>query len=226
MSITGDHLLNNATFFHMSAIQSKNPTVPKQEKGAKSDTYHSVKFKTPNEAQVFFKIAKKRLLDVSDWHKLCGLGSATFALVDSKGNKVRRAARDGDYLRIDIPGPGSKTGEGYDWVKVEAVRNKNIPANDYDELSMRVRPAKNPKDNSQETAHFFEDKASSTFMVARGKNIVQAEIHGRNELPNIHEETRLDSIRNAVMALGAMLGFSKFQWKKLVRGLVKKEDSK
>jgi hypothetical protein len=209
----------------MSKSQSKNPTVPRQEKGAKSDTYHSIKFKTTNEAAAFFKVAKKRLLDVSNWHKLCGLVSATFALVDNKGNKVRRAAREGDYLRIDIPGPGSQTGDGYDWVKVEAIQTKNISANDYDELSMRVRPAKNPKDKTLDTAHFFEDKASSTFMVARGKNIVQAEIHGRNELPNIHEETRLDSLRNAVMALGAILGFSKFQWKKLVKGIVKKEDS-
>lgn len=209
----------------MNSARSKKPSVPKQEKGAKSDTYHSAKFKTQKEAEAFFKVAKKRLLHVSDWHKLCGLVSATFALVDSTGNKVRRSAKQGDYLRIDIPGPGSKTGDGYDWVKVEAIQNKNIPATYYDEFSMRVRPAKNPKDNARETAHFFQDEASSTFMVARGKNIVQAEIHGRNELPNIHEETRLDSLRNAVMALGAMLGFSKFQWKKLVKGLVKKEDS-
>ena len=157
---------------------------------------------------------------LTNWYKLCGLGSATFALTDHLGNKVRQLAKQGDYLRIDIPAPGSKAGDGYDWVRVEAIENKNNLSNDYDELSMRARPAKNPKNNAAQTAHFFQDDATSTFVVSREKNIVKAEIHGRNELPNVHQETKFDTLRNAVMALGAMLGFSKFQWKKLVKGLV------
>ena len=208
----------------MSTDQIKKPPVPKQEKGAKSDTSHSVKLKTPKEAQAFFKVVKNRLLDVSNWYKLCGLGSATFALTDHMGNKVRRLAKQGDHLRIDIPAPSSKTGDGYDWVRVETIENKNNPADDYEELSMRARPAKNPKDNAGETAHFFQDDASSTFMIIREKNIVKAEIHGRNELPNVQQETKLDTLRNAVMALAAMLGFSKFQWKKLVKGLVSQKE--
>ena len=208
----------------MSTDQPKKPPVPKQEKGAKSDTSHSVKLKTLKEAKAFFKVAKNRLLDVSNWHKLCGLGTATFVLTDSSGRKVRRLAKQEDHLRIDIPAPGSKTGDGYDWVRVEAIENKNDPSNDYEELSMRVRPAKNPKDNAEETAHFFQEDATSTFMVVREKNIVQAEIHGRNELPNVQQETKLDTIRNAFIALGAMLGFSKFQWKKLVKGIVSQKE--
>ena len=208
----------------MSTDQSKKPLVPKQKKGAKSDTFHSVKLKTPKEAEAFFKLAKKRLLDVSNWYKLCGLGSATFTLTDSMGNKVSRLAKQGDHLKIDIPAPGSKTGDGYDWVRVEAIENRNDPLNDYEELSMRARPAKNPKDNAEETAHFFQHEATSTFIVIREKNIVQAEIHGRNELPNVQQETKLDTLRNAVMALGAMLGFSKFQWKKLAKGLVSQKE--
>ena len=207
----------------MSIVTSKKSPVPEQVKGGNSDTYQSTKFKTTDEARAFFKIAKNRLLDVSRWHELSGLGSATFALVDGSGKKVRRLAREGDYLRIDIPGPGSKTGDGYDWVRLETIETKNITDNDYEELSMRARPAKNPKENSSETAHFFQDDASSTFVVARGNNIVQAEIHGRNELPNVHNETKLDKLRNAVMSVAAILGFSKFQWKKLAKGIVSKK---
>ncbi|MGI8952087.1 MAG: hypothetical protein ACR2FN_10935 [Chitinophagaceae bacterium] len=208
----------------MSTDQSKKSPVPKQQKGAKSDTSHSIKLKNLKDAEAFFNVAKNRLLDVSNWYKLCGLGSATFALTDSRGNKVRRSARQGDHLRIDIPAPDSKTGDGYDWVRVEAIENKKNLVHGYEELSMRTRPAKNPKNNSEETAHFFQNEATSTFMIVREKNIVKAEIHGRNELPNVHEETRLDTLRNAVMALGAMLGFSKFQWKKLVKGLVSRKE--
>jgi len=208
----------------MSKNESKKPAVPKQEKGAKSDTSHFVKLKTQKDAKVFFNVAKHRLLDVSNWHKLCGLVTATFTLTDSLGNKVRRLAKEGDYLRIDIPGPGSKTGHGYDWVKIEAIGNIRNSENDREEVSMRARPAKNPKGNGEQTAHFFKGDASSTFMVVREKNVVEAEIHGRNELPNVKQESRLDSIRNIFIALGAMLGFSKSQWKKLVKGLVALEE--
>jgi hypothetical protein len=207
----------------MNAVKSENSKTPRQKKGGNSDTYQSVKFKTRDEAIEFFKIAKNRLLDVYQWHALSGMGSANFALVDNSGKKVKRLARQGDYLRIDIPGPGSKTGDGYDWVQLESIENKNIEANDYEELSMRARPSNNPKDNSAETAHFFQDDASSTFVVARGNNIVQAEVHGRNELPNVHNDSNIDKLRNAVMSVAAILGFSKFQWKKLVKGIVSKK---
>lgn len=49
----------------MSTDQLKEPPVPKQKKGAKTDTSHSVKLKTSKEAQAFFKIVKNRLLDVT-----------------------------------------------------------------------------------------------------------------------------------------------------------------
>lgn len=210
----------------MGTDQSKKPLVPKQVKGAKSDTSHSVDFKGREEALEFFEVAKNRLLDVSNWHKLAGMGTASFALTDGVGNIVRRVAGEGDHLRIDIPGPGSKTGDGYDWVKIERIEHKNDAANDNEEISMRARPASNPNDSAEETAHFFKDDASSTFMVLREKNIVKAEIHGRNELPNVEQETRLDSIRNVFTALLAVLGFSKFQWKKLVKGIVSQEENK
>lgn len=206
----------------MSVSQSKHAPVPRQEKGAMSDTSHAVKLKTQGEAVALFKVAKKRLLDIPNWHNLCGLVTATFVLTDSLGNKVKRSAKKGDYLRIDIPGPGSKTGDGYDWVRIETIENRSDGVNDYEVLYLRARPAKNPKDKSAQTAHFLKDDASSTFMVVREKNIVKAEVHGRNELPNVKQENVLDSVRNAFIALGAMLGLSKSQWKKLVKGLVSK----
>ena len=163
------------------------------------------------------------MLDVSNWHKLCGLGTATFTLTDNEGNKTARLAKEGDYIKIDIPGPGSKTGNGYDWVRIETIEDKRDEPNNYEAFTMRARPAKNPAGNADETAHFFQDEATSTFMVVRDANTVKAEIHGRNELPNIEQETRPDTIRNAVIALVAMLGLSKSQWKKLVEGLVSSE---
>lgn len=204
----------------MSVIPSKKPVVPKQEKGEKSDTAHSIKLKTEEQAKSFFSVVKNRLLNVTDWDKLSGTGAANFALTDVKGNLVKRPVKKGDHIRINIPGPGSKAGRGFDWVKIEIVENLHEPLKDYEALYIQVRPAKNPRENSDEVAHFFKDDATSTFIVSREANTVNAEVHGRNEIPNLKETNKLDKIRNAVTAIGAMLGLSKTQWTFLVKGLV------
>ena len=208
------------------AINSKNNgLVPQQAKGAKSDTCQSVDFKSKEEAISFYGIAKMRLQDVSNWHKLCGLVSATFTMIDSSGNKIRRLIKEGDYIRIDIPGPGSKIGHGFDWVRIEAVTAHHDPIKDIDQIALRVRPAKNPKEKVNGTAHFFKKDATSTFMVVREMNKVTAEIHGRNELPNIKQVVKMDSIRNTLIAIGAMIGLSKWQWSNLAKGIVSTDDN-
>ncbi len=204
----------------MSINQSKKNLVPKQKKGSHSDTSHSVKIRTTQQAEELFKTAKNRLLDISNWHKLCGIATATFMLMDESGNKANRLPKAGDHLKIDIPAPGSISGEGYDWVVIEAIENNKNAEADFEELAMKVRPAENPKQPEKEVSHFFKADASSTFSVSRKKNILFAEVHGRNELPNIHKENLIDNIRNSLIALGAAIGLSSAQWKKLVKGLI------
>ena len=46
---------------------------------------------------------------------------------------------------------------------------------------------------------------------------------GRNEVPNTEADNLLDKARNAVVAIGAMIGLSELQWEKLVKGLVRFE---
>lgn len=204
----------------MKSTKKAKAAVPSQKEGAKSDTIHKVKLNSSEDARNLFKMAKKRLLKMYEWHQLCRLESATFALTDAEGNKLRRMAREGDYLRIDIPGPGSKTGEGYDWVRIKKILHETDDKRDYEATVIHVSPADNPRNNTKSTAHFFDKKASSTFLVTREKNIVTAEIHGRNEKPNTDPDTPLDIIRNTFIAIGAILGFSKFQWKQLAKGLL------
>ncbi len=203
----------------MSNTKPSEKLVPQQEKGSKSDTSHSVIMKTDDEAKELFDMAKDRLLDVANWDKLCGLVTGKFHLADSTGKEIKGLAKVGNYLKIDVPGPGSETGHGYDWVRVESIEEDNADPNS-EELVMKVRPAQNPNDKDNNTAHFFKEDATSTFLVKRDKNVVSAEVHGRNELVNVKQENALDTIRNAFTALSAMLGFSSSQWKKLVKGLV------
>ncbi|MDF3076284.1 MAG: hypothetical protein K0S09_173 [Sphingobacteriaceae bacterium] len=199
---------------------SKEHIIPEQEKGSSSDTEAHASFKSATEAADFFRIAKKRLLDVSNWDKICGKASAKFQLTDNTGSAVAREPKVGDHFQINIPAPGNDTGEGYDWVQIEAIDDKGDQESDYEYTAIKVRPATNPQNQKSDTAHFFKEDATSTFLVERKGNTVRAEVHGRNELPNTKTEGVLDTIRNALVALGAMAGISTPQWKSLVNGIV------
>jgi hypothetical protein len=131
---------------------------------------------------------------------------------------MKRSPLPGDYFKIDIPGPGPATGDGYDWVRIEAVEEINNP--EVESVLVRVRPASNPQNANPDVAHFFSEEATSNFVVQRTGTRVTAEVHGRNEKPNTAAEALVDKVRNTAVAAGAMTAFSKLQWKNLVNGLV------
>lgn len=198
----------------------QNP-IPAQNKGAQSDVSQQVSCVDAAQAGDLFRIAKDRLLHVSDWKEISEGFSSEFQLTDTQGNTLDRPAREGDFFQIDIPAPGSSSGDGYDWVQIEEIKEQKDLSNDVEIISMRVRPAKNPLAADGDTAHFFKDDATSTFLVKRHGSEVSAEVHGRNEVPNTESEGLADKIRNTVIGIGAALGFSKPQWTHLVKGLLK-----
>lgn len=195
--------------------------IPEQQSGASSDTAAEQSFETEAAAKHFFDVVKSRLLQVNRWHEWAGAGTADFRLTDAAGNEVDRAPKAGDHFKIDIPGPGPRSGEGYDWVRVEAVEEAHDAGGD--SLLVRVRPASSPLNNNPDVAHFFAGEATSNFLVKRMGNTVSAEVHGRNEKPNTAAQKVVDKARNTAVASGAVTAFSKLQWKALVNGLVKRE---
>lgn len=197
--------------------------VPQQATGAQSNTESSTTLDSVEDAKTFFEKVKSRLLHVGGWHALAGKGTAAFELTDAQGNTVNRTPQTGDHLKIDIPGPGPQTGDGFDWVRVEAV--EETAEEDVECLAMRVRPATNPQNEKEDVAHFFSDEATSNFVVKREGATITAAVYGRNEKPNTGAEKVVDKARNTAVATGAVGGFSKLQWKSLVNGFVKKEDA-
>jgi hypothetical protein len=189
---------------------------PKQDKGTQTNTESSIELSSEKEAKDFFKTVKERLLNVNKWHHYAGSASANFQLTDENGNPVDRKPKKGDHFKIDIPAPGTITGEGNDWVQIEMIEEEK------DLIGIRVRPATNPTNERKDVAHFFDEEASSSFLVKREDKKITAGVYGRNEKPNTHTETLIDKLRNATIATGAISGFSKLQWKSLVNGLVKK----
>ena len=95
--------------------------VPSQQTGTAIEATSDVTLNNYDEAVSFFNIVKQRLQRVDHWHEVASGISATFKVVDSNGANLERAPLKGDYFKIDIPGPGSKTGAGFDWVVVEKV---------------------------------------------------------------------------------------------------------
>lgn len=197
--------------------------IPVHEKGKQNDLEHSETFTTREEAAKCFVRAYKRMFNPRVWHELCGFMSAEVTLFNSDGRPERDLAEINDYYRIDLPGPGTKAGDGYDWVKVEAIEDHHDAGAETEWMGMRLRPASNPQNSNGDTAHFFQNTATSTFVIVREDNIVTASYHGRNEQPNIDTSSTVDNMRNAVVTSGAMAGFSELQWSKLIKEFLQAE---
>lgn len=154
-----------------------------QTKGSYRDVNSTISFGTDLEAFENYQIAKQKLLNVSSWHVYSGKGKADFQLTDYQGNAVFKPAQKGDLFRINIPGPGSTAGDGYDWVQIPEIREDDQEAEGKNKVSILVKPATNHTNGNNNTAHFFTEEENSTFMVRRDGNELSAEVHGRNELP-------------------------------------------
>ena len=195
--------------------------VPGQSEGRAITAVEKKTCENETDAKALYANARQRLLFVHQWGKIAGALSADFQLTDNNGREVDRPAKPGDHFRIDITGPGSKAGEGYDWAKVEEIRE--VHPGDVDSIAILVRPAANPQTPNPNIAHFFSEGSTSTFTITREGTTVTAAIYDRNIEANEETKETLDKLRNAVVGLGAKHGFSKLQWQALVKAFLETE---
>jgi hypothetical protein len=194
--------------------------VPEQTGGTAVDVEDSLQFTNELEAKSFFELVKGRLLSIKNWREIAGALSAGFTLTNEQGQEIDDLPKAGNYFKINIPAPGIITGEGYDWVQVEEVKEESDSGGE--SVAIRVRPAPSPVNERKDVAHFYTDEATSNFIVKREGTKVTAGVYGRNEKPNVKADTLLDKARNAIVGSGAVSGFSKLQWKALVNGLLER----
>ncbi|HOY06384.1 MAG TPA: hypothetical protein PLO67_13330 [Saprospiraceae bacterium] len=193
---------------------------PDQKEGIQKQFSETAAFDTVEEARQFFRVARERMLDVNNWQHISDGLSSTFLLRNAHGEPVgHRLPEVGDYMQIDIPGPGPQAGDGHDWVRVEAVEDNQSATAD-EMMLMRVRPAASPLNLQGEVAHFLDDRATSTFVVFRIGSRVTAEVFGSDEVANTESSSLLDKVRNVATAVAAWLGFSDVQWNNLVKAVV------
>jgi hypothetical protein len=136
-------------------------------------------------------------------------------LTDESGRIIKGPAQPGNHFKIDFPGLPS--GNGFDWVKVEALDDERNPGGNEESITLRVRPSPDPEKSASETVHFFKDYATSSFRVERIGNTVKASVHGRSEVPNTDAGDRLG---NALIGTRAVGSISSTQWTALVHGLL------
>lgn len=77
--------------------------------------------------------------------------------------------------------------------------------------------------NKNDIAHFYDDEATSNFIVTREVNKVKASIIDRNIKPNENTSAFTDKVRDIAVGIGAIGGFSKIQWKNLANGIVERK---
>ena len=193
--------------------------IPEQFKGQELEVEASQVLNDVTAAQTLYQAAKEKLFSVNNWHQVVEGITARFQIVDQSGNEVSKTVNKGDYLRINIPGPGNKEGDGYDWVVVEEM--KEINKEDFQSAGFRVRPTENPFGEKNETAHFYSDETTSSFIIIRENIKVVSWIVDRNMVPNTGSGSLVDKVRDVMVGVSGIAGFSKVQWQGLVDGLLK-----
>ncbi|THU38105.1 hypothetical protein FAM09_15580 [Niastella caeni] len=195
-----------------------NEVVPDQRSGQSSFTHSHIKCRNINHAKECYKVAANRLRNVNRWHEYAGKASASFKLFNETGIAVNRHVQKSDYLRINIPGPDNPDGDGSDWVQVIQVGEK---LTDQQQLTfITVKTASNPLVRTLAPSHFFDQPATSTFVIYRKQLIILAAVFGRNEHSNLRSRNLFTKIRNWFVYIGAQLGLANLQWKALTHGLL------
>lgn len=195
--------------------------VPPQKTGASKNYKHSITLSSLKEAKNQFQAAKTRLLNIAQWERVAGKGSAQFVLTDKEGNPVQRKPTVGDHIQIDIPSPTHQ----HDWVRIESMEEPS-GTEETEFIGIKVRPAVNPITKETHVSHFFSPQSTSSFILRREKTNLIAEVLGRNEMPNSKTKSLWQKIKNWAVALGAMAGVADVQWEGLVKGLVQPEKAK
>jgi len=195
----------------------QNQHIPPHVKGKKVDIEREQKFSDKQQALNAFRAAREKLLDINRWHHTAGCNSSRFVLQDAKGKLINRAPTLGDYVKIDIPGPGPIYGAGFDWVMVSQC--EDLPDEAYVMLRLQPSPPL-PNSGKRKVAHFFKSYASTTLIVQVAGNSLQVCYYGRNEIINTDSDHLLDNMRNYAVGLGAKIGLSYPQWEKLVTGIL------
>ena len=194
--------------------------IPHQNEGHQCDNAYYKECTEP----IYYESVKEKLFNINNWHQLAGKEKALFFHTDKKGTIVDRCPKVGDHIKIKLPGIQNIFKDIFDWVQI--IQIENITAiKDLRLLKMTLRPTKDPQTSELKTAHFLDNDATNTILLAMDKQHIQISIHGRNEKVNTFPFPYiLKNIRNQIIAKTGFIGLNSIQWQCFVEGLLDKKN--
>ena len=195
------------------------PNIPAQLKGGSHNIVSMQCANTVDIAKRCFDELLLRLKSVNEWNSLSEKINAKFFLLDSKTVETTSELKVGNFIKIDIPGPGSPSGSGYDWTEIieiqNGLENDNAPF-----FAFTIRPCPAPDSDKETVSHFYNQESTNTFIVRRLGTCIYAEVLGRNQIENTTDGPFLDIIRNKAIAIGSKIGFGSLNWMGFTQGLL------
>ncbi len=196
----------------------KLPIIPEQIKGDSHDVVSMVCTNSIDSAAFLYNETVERLKSVNLWYSYSDKVKAKFTLIHSETELETNALTKENLIRIEIPGPGTISGKGYDWTRIIDIQDDETI--DVPFFALTIKPCSPPNADKEITAHFYKHNASNTLIIRRIGNCVYAEAHGRNEIVNISEAPLIDSIRNMGINLGSKVGLGSMNWLGLTKALL------
>lgn len=197
----------------------KYPKIPQHLKGESHDIVNMKCVDSDKSAEELYQDVVIRLKTVKEWHSYSDKVKAKFVIINPDTGVETDEFEIGYLVRIEIPGPGTVSGNGFDWTKITNIQtNKN--RDDMAYFAMTLKPCSPPNANSDVIAHFYKEKSSNTFIIRKIGDCIYAEVHGRNETINISDVPLMDSIRNIGINIGSKIGLGGLNWLALTEGLL------
>lgn len=178
-----------------------------------------------SETEAFDKFRKlsEKLLQINDWKVNAGKNPTEFYLYNKEDEKSA-LAQVNDLVKIKMPAPKNKLGNGFDWVIVNRI--EPTEQTEMKVLLLQMKPHSCAESASGNIAHFYKETASNTFILAKKNKTLQFSIHGRNEVPNTGKVGFVSALRNFFVANGGIFGGSKVQWQDFTEEFLKNQFNK
>ena len=189
----------------------KHPNIPRQLKGGCHDIVSMHCANTIDIAKDQFEQLQERLQSVNLWDTYSNKVKTKFVLFDPIKNQPTQELKIGNFIKIDIPGPGNPSGSGFDWTEIIDIQIGK-ESEDHPFFAFTIKPCPAPDSNDETVAHFYNEESSNTFVVRKMGTCIYVEIHGRNQIENTSDAPLLDILRNKAVALGSKYGIGNLNW--------------
>lgn len=141
------HILSaQALYFRRKmGVMLKTTRSPRIHRVNKRTFFATKSYHNKDKCLTIFDTACVRLLDPGHRAALAGNEKEIFVLFDQHGENPNRLLQVGEFLRVDLPGPGTSVGEGFDWMQVTKLDKQRNEDGTEEFLVITMHPSHPPK---------------------------------------------------------------------------------